>query len=105
MFGFEHFAKEMWVRLFAGEASPFEVRCCSGMLALMPLMLAAFTWVGPYCFSSTESIGFMLFLTGVMFVGCLLLRAWVAFIPTKVSWVLAAVSWLAALGWAITAFI
>ncbi len=105
MFGVEHLGKDMWVRLFAGEASPFEVRCCSGQFALMPWMVMALVYVGPYCFSRSDSVGCLLFFAGLMVVSYLWLRVWVRFISANVSWVLGSIFWLAMLGWAISAFV
>lgn len=100
MFGFEHFGKEMWVRFFAGLATPPEVRSCSGQFALMPLMLLALGYLGPYCFSNIDSVGGVLFFVGLLIVGCLWLTLWVKLIPARLSWVLGWGFWLAAFAWA-----
>ena len=93
MFGFEHFvhlSKDTWVRLFAGQATPFEVRCCSGGFALMPVLLSVLVHFGP--------LWFPLFVAGFLFAG----YCWIRFIPAKVSWVLGAVLWLLVLWLALT---
>jgi len=103
-FGVEHFGKDMWVRLFAGQASPSELRCCSGMFALMPWMIVVFQFIGPYFFITDKSFGFVLFTACVLLASFIWLWVWVSFIPTKFSWVLGTLFWLALIGWSIASF-
>jgi hypothetical protein len=97
---FDHVAAEPWVHLFAGQATAFEKRLCSGQFALMPWVFVSFVYVVPHC--QIDSLGFVSFFGALIFLGSLWLTAWVKLIPTGVSWVFGAVFWLAVLGWAST---
>ncbi len=94
-FGFELFAHcvpkdDMWVRFFAGQATPFEVRCCSVLFTLMPVMLVVFYQFGPDWFP--------LLVTGLLFAA----YCWVEVIPAKITWVIGAILWLLVLWLALT---
>ena len=61
---FEHLGAKPWVHLFAGQATPFEARVCSGTFALMPFWLAAFVYLGPTCFDQLDSFAFSILVGG-----------------------------------------
>ncbi len=100
LFGFEHLAKDMWVRLFTGQATPYEKRCCSGTFALMPFGLLAFVYLGPRFLARTDLAA--LFMAGFILVGSICFWGWVKLVPAKLSWVLGTVFWLAELWWGLT---
>ena len=100
--GFEHLAAKPWVNLFAGQATEFEKRVCSGTFLLMPFWWVAFVYLGPLCFDQPDSFGFWLFVGGLFLISYLWLSLWVRFIPAKVSWVAGTIAWLAVLGLALT---
>ncbi len=85
-FPFEHFGAQPWVRLFSGQATPSEVRCCSGMFALMPLAIAAMVHLP----IAAESLRFVVIFAGILLLG----SVWLKFVPAKVSWVLGTIFWL-----------